>query len=405
MISILKSRCTSSDTYSESHPGLGAQKEGNPICMKGARTQFHCCNFYGQITATHDETQTEADKAYFNRCSFNEDYYDADDNTTYSFSADCNYGCGNVFAEHKTYIAHFGYQGITQFRRATFEGCTFNSNYGSGICSLMGVWPGGPLINAIQVRNCHFYNGGLDGLPPSFFCYNFTNLLVASSRSLMNFTGVNFIGRSQLEYSRAGDCDFSVSGVCNNPSFLNYKWRVQGCWSNGNPGIDTDPTYQNLHEYLHEYYFALNGNCAPPAPLPGAPPFLATDVTIKTNYDGCQNRYINYATLQLFSSGVGDMAEPAYSYVCGSSPRLVKPQSKDQNNDGIIAFPIPATNEVSIQNVSVGDEVTLFDILGNLLLKQTALSNSLSFDISEFPNGIYFVRLQNNKATKIIKAD
>ena len=69
-------------------------------------------------------------------------------------------------------------------------------------------------------------------------------------------------------------------------------------------------------------------------------------------------------------------------------------------------FPNPATNELTVRNASVNDVITVYDLNGNLLISNTAVSSTTKIDVSSLSSGVYSVKLTNermNRTAKFIK--
>ena len=69
----------------------------------------------------------------------------------------------------------------------------------------------------------------------------------------------------------------------------------------------------------------------------------------------------------------------------------------DSTNDGLIVY-LGVDNTITVKNKLSGAQVSVFDAMGHAV----AVTNSDQLNISFFPKGIYFVKVQN-KVTKIIK--
>jgi hypothetical protein len=69
-------------------------------------------------------------------------------------------------------------------------------------------------------------------------------------------------------------------------------------------------------------------------------------------------------------------------------------------------YPNPATDYVVIENISAGSDITVNDLSGRTVYKQTAASNKETLSVASLAKGIYFVTVQtgNNKTVgKLIK--
>ncbi|MCX6275157.1 MAG: T9SS type A sorting domain-containing protein [Bacteroidetes bacterium] len=286
---------------------------------------------------------------------------------------------------------------------ATFNHCAFRSNYGNAIGSFSG--PSAPLLGrAIEIRNCSFYNGGFNGKVRSTNCN--TTLDVAQTfdintgkSKLLDFRGVNFRGRNTLEYCRENGilagCNFNSGNINNNVGILDYSWYADNCWKDGIPGFSV-PDYS----YIHDNYFS--GNCVPIAT--GFPPLDPGMVTINNSFQSCPTeRFTNPVRKNLWSSTANDQSDPITGLCDPSNQRMKSDEKKAKIVDGLFASPVPATDFVNIHGTTIGKDLFLFDVLGNLILKQKVTSNSLQINLSDVPCGVYYLRQQNNKSVKIVK--
>lgn len=66
-------------------------------------------------------------------------------------------------------------------------------------------------------------------------------------------------------------------------------------------------------------------------------------------------------------------------------------------------FPNPANNFISFQHISEKSILEIFDVYGKKLLQMNIDSNSNSVNIESFSKGIYFVRINNRFAGKLLK--
>jgi len=75
------------------------------------------------------------------------------------------------------------------------------------------------------------------------------------------------------------------------------------------------------------------------------------------------------------------------------------------NDSGIVMYPNPATNIVSIKfdNISLL-EVTLFDLLGRKVLSKMIAKDNSGIDVSNLASGTYMVQMQSENNEKIIKS-
>lgn len=81
----------------------------------------------------------------------------------------------------------------------------------------------------------------------------------------------------------------------------------------------------------------------------------------------------------------------------------------NQNEDNIVVYPNPATNNLFVQLQEIGTfEVTITDVSGKVVLQNTITTNSKNtiqtLDLSNLNNGVYFTTVkQNNEKQKTVK--
>ncbi len=69
----------------------------------------------------------------------------------------------------------------------------------------------------------------------------------------------------------------------------------------------------------------------------------------------------------------------------------------------ITVFPNPSQSIVNISNMRKGQEILIYNSIGNCLFKAEAEGSSVPVDISGFPEGIYLVKVDNEAADRFIK--
>ncbi|MGD0711423.1 MAG: beta-propeller fold lactonase family protein [Bacteroidales bacterium] len=74
-------------------------------------------------------------------------------------------------------------------------------------------------------------------------------------------------------------------------------------------------------------------------------------------------------------------------------------------NNGIYIYPNPANDNITIENSAfTKDEViSIFDIQGQLLIKQPMLQAKMNININTFAKGLYFVKVENEKGIAVMK--
>ena len=69
----------------------------------------------------------------------------------------------------------------------------------------------------------------------------------------------------------------------------------------------------------------------------------------------------------------------------------------------IVVYPNPVVDELQIRGINTNTELTLLDIMGKVVLRQTTSKDNEKISVSDFPEGIYFLRVSTNDASKTMK--
>lgn len=75
-----------------------------------------------------------------------------------------------------------------------------------------------------------------------------------------------------------------------------------------------------------------------------------------------------------------------------ASAGIVEFNSKDELN----IFPNPATNNITLNNLTIGSTLLITDMTGKTVLKTLVSSSEMNLDVNNLNNGVYFVQLVNN---------
>lgn len=103
------------------------------------------------------------------------------------------------------------------------------------------------------------------------------------------------------------------------------------------------------------------------------------------------NYYIGWHVTQQDSSTSLKIDDINISY---SGPNSIQ----SVNSSAIEMFPNPSNGLVSIRGIKEATEITVFDLLGHVILKQNAGSGTSTLDLRSFPQGFYSVELKSEKA-------
>jgi hypothetical protein len=73
-------------------------------------------------------------------------------------------------------------------------------------------------------------------------------------------------------------------------------------------------------------------------------------------------------------------------------------------NTGLGIYPNPATSVLNINNAAVNSQLTITDILGNMVYQQPIMnSTQSSIDVSTWNKGVYLLQIKNEKETTVKK--
>lgn len=72
-----------------------------------------------------------------------------------------------------------------------------------------------------------------------------------------------------------------------------------------------------------------------------------------------------------------------------------------ENEDSFTMFPNPAVNELTLNFKSISADVILMNNLGQALLSKTNVTNGTILNLSDLPNGSYFIKLKTNTEESI----
>ena len=75
----------------------------------------------------------------------------------------------------------------------------------------------------------------------------------------------------------------------------------------------------------------------------------------------------------------------------------------DTLNNNIHIYPNPAQDYVFIDNANIDDNVNVFNVVGKRVMSFKIETENQAVDITDLKSGIYFLRLNNGLATKLLK--
>jgi len=118
------------------------------------------------------------------------------------------------------------------------------------------------------------------------------------------------------------------------------------------------------------------------------------------------------ATLTLTAqSNVASISRAASLLITGTgvSPQVVSvlqnvPNGINEIDESLLyIYPNPSTTEITVNNISIGTTISIYDLKGKVLISKTSTSTAVKIDISMLANGFYTVVLTDNMMTKTLK--
>ena len=386
---------------SESGP---ATVDGQTSNLNARYVSYTCCDFYGPMSIVYDAPISFNNlndwETRFRSCSFNEEYIV--NGITYSFTSDCiapdpdnfsgNEDCDyndEPLADHQPLVSYGG----NSYARVNFNSCAFNTNYNNILCNLNGRSSTGGLSffsNYQEVRNCIFTNSGLNvGRITPTSCGP-----SSGNRALLVLQYVNFVGSNILDYRLCGNTSDSWVRNPIDPPLRpkDYRWTVYDCCKNSIAAVSLGALVDlNLGNQTWMYLFD------------GDVPFLARTSAPWCDYLPCHKRYTNPSRLQMISTPPCSTAITLSPLCSGIGNRNSQPVESKTELNKIKVFPIPATSVINVVEINENEEVCLYNIVGDLLLKKISLGKELIVDIRQFSPGIYIIKVNGKLPQKIIK--
>src|SRR5438477_11769175 len=74
-----------------------------------------------------------------------------------------------------------------------------------------------------------------------------------------------------------------------------------------------------------------------------------------------------------------------------------------QKSKALSFYPNPAGDHITIDNAEKGESISIWDIMGNLVLNIQAKYSTFDVDLTKLPSGVYIVDVNGIKSGKLIK--
>ncbi|MCF8381560.1 MAG: T9SS type A sorting domain-containing protein [Bacteroidales bacterium] len=78
-------------------------------------------------------------------------------------------------------------------------------------------------------------------------------------------------------------------------------------------------------------------------------------------------------------------------------------QVPSYNANGIMVYPNPVTNELNVTFSTPNAKVTIYNSLGRIIEEVMAEGTKVTFNVSHYDNGLYFVKINNSSVVKFVK--
>lgn len=343
---------------------------GFAIKPSAKRMTFKCCEIYGLSTNAYDDYLdpqnpiVDDNNVKFIGSNFHEEYFDNDSNKYFSMTSHFYTAPScSTNVNHSWLIDFYQQSGVL------FDGCSISTNFHLKWAELIGKTPTN--INGIKIKNTAFYNYGMDDANPINY-------------RLGTFEAVDFSlgGNSTFTPPQVNQANCFCTGV--GPG---HCWNVLACINN----IGELPIARATQSGS---VWCDIPNCSPA--------FNSLWPTAYVNSMTCQDRYddsrfrSNYWHIHsgTCTSPNYTLASPECIY-CGQPPcgaNFDRHSNVEIQTIDYIIEPNPASNNLIIKYLEVGDQIQLITMTGKIIGNYNILGSELKITIEGLPTGVYFVR-------------
>lgn len=234
-----------------------------------------------------------------------------------------------------------------------------------------------PLTATILSSNQYVTVTGSGGTPP--YLYSVDNGQVFQANGTFN----NLVPGNYVVVTRDNNgCIIQDAVVVNTPTpLINGQTKLTIEFKAGQTLADLVIEGQNIKWYLNQNPLAGKTNKTSEVPLP-----LTTVIVDGTTYYASQ-------TINGIES-VQRLAVTVKSNTLGTNDLVFK---------NFNFYPNPVKNGISISNDSIIDEVTFISIKGETILTHKPNSLNAEIDMSNFPPGVYFLKVKSSDVKKTVK--
>jgi hypothetical protein len=92
----------------------------------------------------------------------------------------------------------------------------------------------------------------------------------------------------------------------------------------------------------------------------------------------------------------GDLADSCYSNWAGTLRQQNSSTGAELEINDIFVYPNPVRDLLNIEGLVLGQEINLYDVTGNIVLKHVVIDEISQLNVSNFAKGIYFIGISNN---------
>lgn len=112
---------------------------------------------------------------------------------------------------------------------------------------------------------------------------------------------------------------------------------------------------------------------------------------------------IKISAYDVMADGVNDQIEGHESWYGFESNQIVLTSTHLPNKNAINIYPVPAQNELFLNNLERNSVLTIYDLNGIKLLDRIATRNNEKIDLSNFTKGIYTISINDRKSVEMFK--
>lgn len=132
-------------------------------------------------------------------------------------------------------------------------------------------------------------------------------------------------------------------------------------------------------------------------------PFSQVTIQDNTYFTSCRDRFPDPSpTYDLFSCPEAILDGLNCSGMREAFSDAVDSSKKSLN---LLISPNPSSDYILIENINVGDQVNIYDLLGNLILINKSGSNSIRIYVTNIAPGIYIIKVNDKNPQKFIKSN